>query len=89
MLGTLAALGMALVNTPAHATEITPAALSLQLYSGLTITGAVGTVYSVEYVTEVSQSTSGNEAWRALDFIKLPTNPYLWMDHSAPATERR
>ena len=37
----------------------------------------------------VSVHNTADEAWRALDFIKLPTNPYLWMDHSAPATERR
>ena len=32
--------------------------LNLQLYAGLSITGAVGTVYSVEYVTDLVQTNS-------------------------------
>ena len=34
----------------------TPAGIDLQLYAELTITGAIGTVYSVEYVTDLAQS---------------------------------
>ena len=66
----------------------TPAGLDLQLYAGLTITGAVGTVYSVEYVTDLAQ-TNSTSAWRCLEFLQLPASPYLWVDKSAPATGRR
>jgi hypothetical protein len=37
----------------------TPAELDLHLYAGLTITGAVGTVYSIEYVTDLIQTKHG------------------------------
>jgi len=63
----------------------TPPVLNLQLYAGLTITGAVGSVYSVEYVTDLAQTNS----WRCLEFLQLPASPYLWADKSAPATGRR
>ena len=45
----------------------TPAGLDLQLYAGLTITGAVGTVYSIEYVTDLAQ-TNNASAWRCVEF---------------------
>jgi formylglycine-generating enzyme required for sulfatase activity len=66
----------------------TPAGLSIQTYAGLTITGAVGTVYSIEYVTDLAQ-TNIPSAWRCLEFLQLPASPYLWADKSAPATGRR
>jgi hypothetical protein len=34
----------------------TPPVLNLQLYAGLSITGAVGAVYSIEYVTDLTQT---------------------------------
>jgi len=63
----------------------TPAGIDIQLYSGLTVTGAVGTVYSIEYVTDLSRTN----AWRCLDFLRLPATNYLWVDPSPPATGRR
>ena len=65
----------------------TPAGLSIQTYAGLTITGAVGTVYSLEYITDMAQ-TNIPSAWRCLEFLQLPVSPYLWADKSAPATGR-
>ena len=65
----------------------TPAQLSLQLYAGLTITGTVGTVYSIEYVTDLAHTN--RSAWRSLEFLQLPASPYLWADKSAPATGQR
>jgi len=59
--------------------------LNLQLYAGLSITGAVGTVYSIEYVTDLAQTNS----WRCLEFLQPPASPYLWVDKSAPATGQR
>jgi formylglycine-generating enzyme required for sulfatase activity len=54
----------------------------------LTITGAVGAVYSVEYVADLAQ-TNNASAWRCLEFLPLPASPYLWADKSTPATGKR
>lgn len=62
--------------------------LELKTYAGLTITGTTGTVYSVEYVTDLAQ-TNNSSAWRCLEFLQLPASPYLWVDKSAPATGKR
>ena len=66
----------------------TPTELGLQLYAGLSITGMVGTVYSVEYVTDFA-CTNTPSAWRCLEFLQLPASPYLWADKSAPAKGKR
>jgi formylglycine-generating enzyme required for sulfatase activity len=66
----------------------TPAGLDIQVYAGLTITGTVSTVYSVEYVTDLAQ-TNTPSAWRCLEYLQLPASPYLWPDKSAPATGKR
>jgi len=63
----------------------TPPALNLQLYAGLSITGAVGVVYSIEYVTDLAQTNS----WHCLEFLQAPASPYLWADKSAPVTGQR
>ncbi|MEK7677778.1 MAG: formylglycine-generating enzyme family protein [Verrucomicrobiota bacterium] len=84
----LAVLCLALWAVGPHASAQTPPGLDLQLYAGLTITGAVGTVYSIEYVTDLAQ-TNNASAWRCLEFLQLPASPYLWTDKSAPATGRR
>src|ERR1700747_220999 len=62
-----------------------PPGLNLQLYAGLSITGAVGTVYSVEYCIDLAQTTS----WRSRECLQLPASPYLWVDKSAPTTDHR
>jgi formylglycine-generating enzyme required for sulfatase activity len=51
----------------------------------LRITGSVGSVYSVEYVTELAD-TGG---WRCLTFLQLSATNVLWLDPSAPATGER
>jgi len=71
-----------------RASAQTPPVLDVHLYAGLSITGAVGTVYSMEYVTDLAQ-TNDPSAWRCLEFLQLPASPYLWADKSAPATGRR
>jgi formylglycine-generating enzyme required for sulfatase activity len=68
-----------------RASAQTTAGLTTQTYAGLTITGAVGTVYSVEYVTDLAQTNS----WRCLEYLQLLASPYLWADKSAPATGQR
>src|SRR5258707_3283697 len=75
----------ALAVAPRTPAAQTPPGLNIQLYAGLSITGAVGTVYSVEYVTNLAQTNS----WRCLEFVQLPSNTYLWADKSAPATSQR
>ena len=68
-----------------QASAQTPPVLNLQLYAGLSITGSVGSVYSVEYVADLAQTNS----WRCLEYLQLPVSPYLWADKSAPATGQR
>jgi formylglycine-generating enzyme required for sulfatase activity len=62
-----------------------PAGLAIQTYAGLTITGAVGKVYTVQYTTDLAQSND----WQAAGLVQLPGSPYLWVDTTAPATGRR
>jgi len=49
-------LGLAVWAVGPRAVAQAPAGLDLQLYAGLTITGAVSTVYSIEYVTDLAQT---------------------------------
>ncbi len=72
----------------AQANAQTPAELSIQAYAGLNITGSVGTVYSVDYLTDLAQ-TNTSSAWRCLEYLQLPASPYLWADKSTPATAKR
>ncbi len=84
----LAVLCWALWAVGPRASAQTPVALDIQLYAGLSITGAVGAVYSIEYLTDLAQ-TNNASAWRCLEFLQLPASPYLWADRSAPATGKR
>lgn len=81
----LAVITLAFAAGVSTAFAQTPPVLDLHLYAGLSITGAVGTVYSIEYVTDLAQTNS----WRCLEFLQLPASPYLWADKSAPATGQR
>src|SRR6516225_3549186 len=69
-------------------TAQTPAGLELQVYAGLTFSGAVGTVYSIEYVADLAQ-TNNPSAWHCLEFLQLPASPYLWADKSTPSALKR
>jgi formylglycine-generating enzyme required for sulfatase activity len=60
----------------------------LEIFSGLTIAGEVGKVYSVEYITDLSR-THDASAWRCLEYLQLPASQYLWTDESAPATDKK
>jgi formylglycine-generating enzyme required for sulfatase activity len=66
----------------------TPAGLDAQLYAGLTVTGEIGAVYQIQCVTDLAQA-SNPDAWHCLEFLQLPTSPYLWTDKSSPATAHR
>jgi formylglycine-generating enzyme required for sulfatase activity len=78
-------LAWAALAVAPRASAQTPPGLDLQLYAGLSITGAVGAVYSVEYVNDLAASN----AWRCLTFLQLPVSNYLWFDPTARATVRR
>jgi len=84
----LSVLSLATWAVAPRASSQTPPVLDIHLYAGLTITGAVGTVYSIEYVTDLAQ-TNNPSAWRCLEYLQLPASPYLWADKSAPAIGRR
>jgi formylglycine-generating enzyme required for sulfatase activity len=62
-----------------------PAGLDIQLHPGLTISGTVGTVFSIEYVTDLSHTN----AWRSLGFLQLAVTNHLWFDPSPAASPRR
>jgi formylglycine-generating enzyme required for sulfatase activity len=80
---TVAALGVAVLNLCAQdASE-----LDVQTYAGLTVVGEVGKVYSIEYVTDLTDPAESD--WRCLEYLQLPASPYLWADKSAPATGKR
>ncbi len=81
---TIAAFGLAVFNISAQ----TPAELGIQTYAGLTITGTAGTVYSIEYVTDLAQTNTAS-AWRSLEYLQLPASSYLQADKSAPATGKQ
>ncbi len=84
----LAVVGWALCTIGPQATAQISADLNVQTYAGLSITGAVGVVYSVEYVTDLAE-TENPGAWHSLEFLQLPVSPYLWVDKSASATAMR
>jgi formylglycine-generating enzyme required for sulfatase activity len=62
--------------------------IDIQTYAGLTISGEVGKVYSVENITDLTK-TNDATAWCSLEFLQLPASPYLWADKSEPATGKR
>jgi formylglycine-generating enzyme required for sulfatase activity len=80
----LGAMAISVLPAPSASGQTQPG-LNLQLYAGLSITGAVGTVYSVEYVTDLAQTN----AWHCLEYLQPPASPYLWTDKSDPATGER
>jgi hypothetical protein len=49
------------------------AELDIHTYAGLTITGEVGTVYSIDYVTDLTEPTESD--WRCLEFLQMPASP--------------
>jgi formylglycine-generating enzyme required for sulfatase activity len=61
--------------------------LDIHTYAGLTIIGEIGKVYSIEYVSYLSEPAESD--WRCLEYLQLPASPYLWTDKSAPAAGKR
>jgi hypothetical protein len=52
------------------------AELGVQTFAGLTLTGEIGTVYSVEYLTDLAR-TNDSSAWNCLEFLQLPASPHF------------
>ena len=75
----------ALSGASAQPVTTAPPGLELQLYAGLSITGALGTIYSVEYLTDLAQTNT----WRCLTFLQPPATNYLWFDPTTPAAGKR
>jgi formylglycine-generating enzyme required for sulfatase activity len=63
----------------------TPPVLDIHLYAGLTVTGAVGTVYSIQYTTNLVQTNH----WLTLTNLLLPASPHLWVDTTCPVAGQR
>ena len=80
-------LCLALLATAPWAAAQAQSELDIQTYAGLTITGEIGKVYSIDYVTNLTDPLESD--WRCLEYLQLPASPYLWADQSAPATGKR
>jgi formylglycine-generating enzyme required for sulfatase activity len=65
-----------------------PEELDIGTYAGLSISGAVGGVFSVEYIADLTE-TNNARAWRCLEFVQLPASPFLWVDRSTQVVEKR
>src|SRR6266542_1609390 len=63
----------------------TPAGFDIQMYPGLTITVAVGTVYAIQATADLAQPNN----WICLGFIRLPATNHLWLDSTARTTGQR
>jgi len=61
---------------------LTPARLTLAKGSSLSITGAVGTLYAIQYATNLSQANP----WHVISLANLPSSPYV-VSNTAPATK--
>jgi hypothetical protein len=60
--------------------------LDLQMYAGVTIKGAVGEAYRIEYAASLATPVQ----WTTLSNIaSLPTTPYIFIDYDSPAHPRR
>ncbi len=62
-----------------------PAELAVNTYAGLSVTGSVGRVYSIEVSTDLGATNS----WQPLTNLTLITNPQLWIDPQSATASRR
>jgi formylglycine-generating enzyme required for sulfatase activity len=73
-----------LCSVSAQCVAQAPPGLRIGSYAGLTITGSVGTVYTVQSNTNLAQP----EGWQGAGIVQLPSSPYLWVDAAAPLGQR-
>lgn len=65
-----------------------PANLGLTMYPGLTIRGAVGRPYRIDYADQLDRTPSTTN-WHPLTTIFLPRSPYLFLDTTATNSPER
>lgn len=58
--------------------------LSVGMYPGLTVSGAVGASYIIEYTQNPATGP-----WLTADQFVLPSSPWFWVDKTAPGNTRR
>ncbi len=74
MLRILSWLGaVASLAAPLSVAGLSPAQLSLNLTAGLQISGSVGSLYGIDYSTNLAQAN----AWQPFTNLTLPASPYL------------
>jgi len=79
----LVALSSFLVLPPASAQS--QPSLGGKLVMGLSITGSIGSVYSIEATTNVGNSNG----WVCVAFVQLLSTNYLWIDNAGPVRGER
>src|SRR5215218_2005807 len=62
-----------------------PTMLGVQLYPALSITGAVGSVQTIQYATTLA----GSNSWQCLAIVQLTYTQSLYFDTTAVAVQRR
>ena len=62
-----------------------PATFGLQMYAGLTITGAIGSVIEIQHTPDMSNTNQ----WLVLTNLVLPGNPYLFIDTNSALVPKR
>jgi len=82
LLGLLIVLGWVRLSV---AQSPSTAPLDLKFYPGLSITGAVGSIYSIEYTTQLAQTSE----WRCVDFVRVLSTNHLWIDRQASTSVPR
>jgi formylglycine-generating enzyme required for sulfatase activity len=70
-----------LLGTAGLVSAQTPATLGLQIFAGVKIMGAAGSVYSVQSTTNIALTNS----WGTVAFVQLTAADTLFVDTSAPA----
>lgn len=59
--------------------------LGIQIYPGTNITGAIGSVYSIQATTNLAQ----NSSWSTVAVVQLTTTNYVWFDTSFQTNSQR
>jgi formylglycine-generating enzyme required for sulfatase activity len=77
----LCALCLAVWAAAPRASAQSPPTLGVNLYAGVSITGAVGTVYAIQATT----NAAGTNGWSCVALLQLPGSIYIWVDTSTSA----
>jgi len=69
-------LGGSVTSSPPAVLTLKPAGMSIALHPGITIDGAVGRIYGIQFTTDLSDINS----WHGLTNINLSASPQTWYD---------